>query len=852
MELAQDAVERAERVAAGEEPSGVDDLVALVGGLKGRERFDLVADVLIAVARRALYQDWQRDRRPDLAKLLEDNRQFGYARRLWKGLSEAMPGEVHFRRRYAFCTYKDMELPTARRLDRALRILTARQALEHCDSSETLGLAGAIYKRKWDAEGRLADLESARWCYSRGYEREGDPEREYCGINAAFVLDELAALEQAEAAGDSPQAQALSDEARTIREALVATVRAGPLRNVWDRAILAEALFGLGRFGEAAPELAALRDDFQAGSERWAQETTAMQLAAIARLRDHDQVGGELERSKSALSALLGDEGHAVRRAYLGKVGLALSGGGFRASLFHIGVLARLAERGALHRVEVLSCVSGGSIVGAYYYLKLRRLLQAKPDDQIEPQDYVDLVRDLADEFLDAIRGDVRGQLTSNAIDNWKMFATSSYSRTDRIANLLDSFFYSTIPKDGGEPPGPWRMPDLIVNPVGRKGFSPRYENWRRRARVPILVVNATTLNTGHNWQYTASWMGEPPASTDEQVDANRRLRRVYYGDAPPGHQAPRLAQAVAASACVPGLFAPSRLEYLYPPAREAEGDAQEPRIELVDGGVHDNQGLASLLEQDCSVVLVSDATGQMGDRERPGRLIPSVLGRSNSILMSRVRGTQYLDLLSRRRGGSLRRVMIVHLKKGLTVRPRDWIGCPEPWGPEQDELTADHGLRRAAYAIDESVQRLLAELRTDLDRFSDDESLSLMAAGYRMADYELTEGVPDLPPLDNEPRPASPWPFEPALARLAQAAAESGLDLALGAGAARFLRGFKRWQLRRRKQEHGPVRRAVGRAAGVAGGSAATVTRAIVGVPVAAAGAGASLVTRLFRRSPS
>ena len=59
------------------------------------------------------------------------------------------------------------------------------------------------------------------------------------------------------------------------------------------------------------------------------------------------------------LAALVGDERRAVGRAYSGKVGLALSGGGFRASLFHIGVLARLAECNVLRRVEVLSCVSG-------------------------------------------------------------------------------------------------------------------------------------------------------------------------------------------------------------------------------------------------------------------------------------------------------------------------------------------------------------------------------------------------------------------------------------------------------------------------------------------------------------
>ena len=67
-----------------------------------------------------------------------------------------------------------------------------------------------------------------------------------------------------------------------------------------------------------------------------------------------------------------------ARSARLGKVGLALSGGGFRASFYHNGVLARLAEADVLRLVDVLSTVSGGSIVGAHYYLLLRNLLESE------------------------------------------------------------------------------------------------------------------------------------------------------------------------------------------------------------------------------------------------------------------------------------------------------------------------------------------------------------------------------------------------------------------------------------------------------------------------------------------
>jgi len=70
------------------------------------------------------------------------------------------------------------------------------------------------------------------------------------------------------------------------------------------------------------------------------------------------------------------------------KLGLALSGGGHRAAFFHVGVLARLAELGLLRPVQVISTVSGGSIIGALYYLHVKNLLESKADAEISDADY--------------------------------------------------------------------------------------------------------------------------------------------------------------------------------------------------------------------------------------------------------------------------------------------------------------------------------------------------------------------------------------------------------------------------------------------------------------------------------
>lgn len=48
------------------------------------------------------------------------------------------------------------------------------------------------------------------------------------------------------------------------------------------------------------------------------------------------------------------------------RIGLAMSGGGFRAAAFHLGVMRKLASIGLLDKLDLLSCVSGGSIAGAF------------------------------------------------------------------------------------------------------------------------------------------------------------------------------------------------------------------------------------------------------------------------------------------------------------------------------------------------------------------------------------------------------------------------------------------------------------------------------------------------------
>jgi len=56
-----------------------------------------------------------------------------------------------------------------------------------------------------------------------------------------------------------------------------------------------------------------------------------------------------------------------------GSIGLTLSGGGFRATLFHLGAIRRLNEFGIAARVTTVSSVSGGSILNGFLASRLAK-----------------------------------------------------------------------------------------------------------------------------------------------------------------------------------------------------------------------------------------------------------------------------------------------------------------------------------------------------------------------------------------------------------------------------------------------------------------------------------------------
>jgi NTE family protein len=343
------------------------------------------------------------------------------------------------------------------------------------------------------------------------------------------------------------------------------------------------------------------------------------------------------------------EKGESERRGF----GLCLSGGGYRATLYHLGAARRLHELGALNRVDTISSVSGGSIFAAK-------------------------LADLAME---------RGWQDGLAIENFDEVA-------ERVRSLTSHDLRTTSMVWPG--PGAKHLQHLLH----RYGTNKQLRDLPKR---PDFIFCATDMTYGICWEFSRTMSGSYDFRNAEDPD-----------NWP-------VAFAVAASACFPPLFRPlpvhsKLLRVKKKTSRRAPTPDGCHSTALSDGGVYDNLGLEPVWKKRAQV-LVSDAGAPLVETPYRWRPIKGLL-RYGSVARSQTRALRL-------------RIFWDQLNSDV-----------------YDGAYWDIGASARVPAVGypkELIEEEIQWIRTDLDRFTDEEQMILENHGYwSVEDQFRKEGIRD------------------------------------------------------------------------------------------------------------
>jgi NTE family protein len=239
-------------------------------------------------------------------------------------------------------------------------------------------------------------------------------------------------------------------------------------------------------------------------------------------------------------------------------VALCLSGGGYRAMLFHAGALWRLNEAGLLPKLDRISSVSGGSITAAILGRNWSRL-----------------------EF----QGGIARRFALEVIDPIRSLAGRTIDVPAILAGLL---WFGSIPDRMIAAYRKHLLGDATLQDLPER---------------PRFVFNATNAQSEVLWRFMRPYMRD------------YRVGEVRHPKLP-------LAVAVAASAAFPPFLSPVRLRldpasFLPGSGKDLTGSAYRSEVVLTDGGVYDNLGLETAWKR-FDTILVSDGGGKTAPEERP------------------------------------------------------------------------------------------------------------------------------------------------------------------------------------------------------------------------------------------
>lgn len=277
-------------------------------------------------------------------------------------------------------------------------------------------------------------------------------------------------------------------------------------------------------------------------------------------------------------------------------IGLCLSGGGYRAMLFHLGCLWRLNEVGVLGTIKRISSVSGGSITAAVLgmnWVSLALDPAGKPGDPgLFNRFVVEPIRALASTTIDA--GAILGGI----------FLPGTIA--DHVAEKYDSILFN------GK-----TLQDLPSDAQG-----------------PRFVINATNVQSGKLMRFSRPYMRD------------YRVGQALNPKLP-------LARAVGASSAFPPILSPAEIELkgdlVLAPADNTEDLAFPPyttKLVLSDGGVYDNLGLETVWKR-FDTVLVSDGGARFAPDPAPHTDWARHAYRVLDIIDSQVRALRVRQLLA-------------------------------------------------------------------------------------------------------------------------------------------------------------------------------------------------------------
>lgn len=368
---------------------------------------------------------------------------------------------------------------------------------------------------------------------------------------------------------------------------------------------------------------------------------------------------------------MAGDPCSPLPRSRRRGIGLCLSGGGFRATLFHLGALRRLNELGVLTRddLRTVAAVSGGSIAAAHLATVLARIPRPAAGAPVAPDVWDREVRDPLRAFT---RRDQRTGPFLRRFVPWRVW------RTEETVEALA------------------RRYEKELTPLRLAGLPER----------PDFLFLATDMAYGVSFEFSRTRIGD---------------WQVGYMETPAVFP---LARAVAASSCFPPLFGPLRLR-LDPSILKGGSAPRGPQrdeclsdFRLTDGGNYDNMGLEPVWK-DHAIVLVSDAGGLFTNESDKGLLwrLPRYAG------------------IQERQARALRKRWLIASYVNGTVEGAYWgVGSAaahyDPSYPGYSEAFA---------------REVIAQVRTDLDAFSDAEAAVLENHGYLLVEAAARKHVPEM-----------------------------------------------------------------------------------------------------------